>query len=60
MKSSGNALQMNPIYDMDYKIYMLADEKIFNVKYIEENFNDEDYLLHIALNQYHQEAIKQK
>lgn len=37
---------------------MLAGEKIVNKKHVEENYNDEDFIEWLCLNQYHAQATK--
>jgi len=49
---------MEQEYVTDYNIYMLAGEDITKKKYIEENYNNEDFVEWICLNQYHAQATK--
>jgi hypothetical protein len=51
-------LPLNVEYEMDYRIYILCNKKIWNKAHIEQNYNDEDFYLWMMVDHYNDKVEK--
>jgi hypothetical protein len=53
-------LPLDADYTSEYSIYSMCDGDITKKKYIEENYNNEDFFEWICLSQFHYHSTKEK